>query len=79
MITPTSASAVQSDIHSQAHASHARDRIRFSAITLCPLLNSRELMELSTPYLAGLHMWSTAHLLYLLRSKFPLGDENLLH
>jgi hypothetical protein len=28
--------------------------------------------------LAGLNMWPTAHLLYLLRSEFPLGVENLL-
>jgi hypothetical protein len=30
-------------------------------------------------FLAGLIMWATAHLLYLLRSEFPLGVESLLH
>jgi hypothetical protein len=29
--------------------------------------------------LAGLNMWQTAHLFYLLRSEFPLVLENLLH
>jgi hypothetical protein len=30
------------------------------------------------PSLAGLHMWPTAHLIYLLRSEFTLEVENLL-
>jgi hypothetical protein len=69
MNPPTSASAVQSDIHLLAHVSHARNGTRSGAV-----MSSSQFLEAyrSVHALAGLNMSSTAHLLYLPRSEFAL-------
>ena len=77
LTAPTCATVIPSPsrIRSLVHVLHVKMRIGFSAVTLCPLLNSRRLMSL---FLAGRTGCITAQTICLLRRESLLATETFI-